>query len=301
VKLFTFTTSDDQTGIGVDTGEGIYNFSSAFDLYQKAKGVKQTMTLQFLQVLVEMGYCSSQVIEQIMTESWVQAKLHTLKLQDDMSFDLPITRPSKIIGLGRNYRAHAKELNHALPKEPLFFSKAPSTLIPHEGEIVIPNWLDSRVDHEAELAVVIGKTGKDIPESEAMDYIAGYTIVNDVTARTIQKDDTGRNEPWFRSKSLDTFCPVGPYLVPADTVSDPHDLDILLTVNGDERQAANTADMIFKLPHILSHVTKFMTLHPGDIIATGTPEGVSPIQDGDVIEISITGLGTLRNRVVRQQ
>ena len=300
MKLFTFITPDEQTGIGVDNGEGVYNFSSAFDLYQKAKGAKQTLTLQFLQVLVEMGYCSSQVVEQIMTESWVQAKLHTLKLPDDMSFDLPITRPSKIIGLGRNYQAHARELNHALPKEPLFFSKAPSTLIPHEGEIVIPNWLDSRVDHEAELAVVIGKTGKDIPESETMDYIAGYTILNDVTARAMQKDDTGRNEPWFRSKSLDTFCPVGPYLVPADAVSDPHALEIRLTVNGDERQAASTADMIFKLPRILSHLSKFMTLNPGDIIATGTPEGVSPVQDGDVIEISITGLGTLRNRVVRQ-
>ncbi len=133
-----------------------------------------------------------------------------------------------------------------------------------------------------------------------MAYIAGYTILNDVTARTMQKKDIDHHEPWFRSKSLDTFCPVGPYLVPADEVKDPHSLKITLTVNGKKRQQSKTSSMIFKIPKIVAHLSRFMTLHPGDIIATGTPEGVSPIKEGDGIEVTITGLGSLRNRVIKE-
>lgn len=300
MKLFSFIIDGDDTGIGVQTSKGSFNLSRAFEIYQRAKGARQTVSFAFLQVLVEMGYCAGSIIQQVLSESWVQAKQEKLRLKSGFHYDLPITRPSKIIGLGRNYRAHAEEFNHEIPEEPLFFAKSTSALIPHEADIVIPRWLGSRVDHEAELALIIGKKGKDIPENEAMSYVAGYTILNDVTARTMQKEDTSQNKPWFRSKSLDTFCPVGPFLVPADELDDPYSLEICLTVNGEKRQQANTSDMVFKIPKILANLSRFMTLQPGDIISTGTPEGVSPIKDGDIIEVSITDLGTLRNRVVKE-
>ncbi|HDQ44311.1 MAG TPA: FAA hydrolase family protein [bacterium] len=244
-----------------------------------------------------MGYCSGQVVANIFEDSWVRSKLHTLRLPEQVVIDLPIHRPSKIVAIGRNYRAHVRELNHRMPTEPVFFCKASSALIPHEKHIEIPSWLDTRVDHEAELGLVIGKTTRNVTESEAMDHVAGYTIVNDVTARAMQKGDIDAGNPWFRSKSIDTFCPVGPCLVPADAMPDPQNLDITLTVNGEVRQNDNTKNMIFPIPRLVSEVGRYMTLYPGDIIATGTPEGVGPIKDGDEIEISITGLGTLKNTV----
>ena len=219
-------------------------------------------------------------------------------MEDDIHFDLPIARPSKIVCLGRNYEAHAKELHHAVPDEPLFFSKAPSSLIPHEGTVIIPKWLEGRVDHEAELAVIIGMTAKDITPDQAAEHIAGYSILNDITARDMQKNDMEKRQPWFRSKSLDTFCPMGPFFMPASEIEDPHDLEIRLLVNGEERQKSSTASMIFTISDIVSSLSRYMTLLPGDIIATGTPEGVSPIHNGDIVEVSITGFGTLRNRVV---
>jgi 2-keto-4-pentenoate hydratase/2-oxohepta-3-ene-1,7-dioic acid hydratase in catechol pathway len=300
VKLFSFFEAKEQYAIGVKIPEGAFNLSQALEIYQKAKGAKQNVSMPFLQMLVEMGYCSGQVIQNILSEPWVQSKLGQLRLPSGIQYDVPISRPSKILALGRNYQAHAKEMDHDVPGEPLFFSKAPSSLIPHRADIILPHWLDSRVDHEAELALIIGKNGRNIPEDEAVNYIAGYTIVNDITARTMQKEDMKESKPWFRSKSLDTFCPIGPFLIPADQLDDPHKLDIQLSVNGKIRQKSNTSKMVFKIPTIVSNLSRFMTLFAGDIIATGTPEGVSQIQEGDEIEISITGLGTLKNKVVKE-
>ncbi len=299
MKFFSFST-EEKTGIGVETKEGIFNFTEAFDTYQHAKGARQPVSLNFLQVLVEMGYCSANTIKKVLSDPWVRSREERLRLTE-FRYNPPIERPTKIIGLGRNYRAHAKELKHEIPKEPIFFAKSPSAITSHEADIVIPHWLDERVDHEAELALIIGKKGKNIPEEEAMSYIAGYTILNDVTARAMQKEDLAHSNPWFRSKSFDTFCPVGPFLIPADEVPDPHALEISLTINGKEHQRASTSEMIFKIPEIISYISKFMTLSPGDIISTGTPQGVSPIKHGDVIEVTITGFGTLKNRVVKEQ
>ena len=301
MKLFSYLSKNNLNSIGVQTEKGDYDLTRAFDIYQQAKGVHQPVSFAFLQVMVEMGYFSKSAVTKILSDPWVQSKDRELALGSDCRYDVPIARPSKIVCLGRNYGSHAKELDHAVPKEPVFFAKAPSSLVPHEGDIVIPRWLDSRVDHEAELALVIGKTGKNIPREAALDYIAGFSIVNDVTARAMQKEDQGRSEPWFRSKSIDTFCPMGPYLVPAEEIVHPQKLEIVLTVNGKQRQHSSTSDMLFPIPVLLEHVSRFMTLHPGDIIATGTPEGVSPIQDGDTIEITIEGLGTLRNRVRKEK
>ncbi|MCJ7811851.1 fumarylacetoacetate hydrolase family protein [bacterium] len=300
MKLFSFSAEDEKVGVGVEASNGVFNLTRALDIYQKAKGVRQPVSFDFLQMLVEMGYCSGAFIRDVLSESWVQSKYAELRMDSGYKYDLPIARPSKIICLGSNYREHAKELQTDVPKEPLFFAKAPSALIHHEADIVIPRWLNDRVDHEAELAVVIGKEGKDILQDDAMSHVAGYTILNDVTARAMQKEDIDQRHPWFRSKSLDTFCPLGPFIVPADECNDPYALEIRLTVNGKERQRENTSSMIFSIPNVIASISRFMTLQPGDIIATGTPSGVSPIEDGDLIEISITELGLLRNRVVKE-
>jgi 2-keto-4-pentenoate hydratase/2-oxohepta-3-ene-1,7-dioic acid hydratase in catechol pathway len=300
MRVFSFSAESGEIGIGVETSKGIFNLTKAFDLYQNAKRVKQPIVLSFLQVMIELEYFSSQIIHKILNDPWVQSKSEMIKLQSDFHYDLPVARPSKIICIGNNYQSHAEELKYEIPEELLFFPKAPSSLIPHDAEIIIPHWIESRVDHEAELAFIIGKTCKNLNPDEAFSSVAGYTILNDVTAREMQKKDIDLKHPWFRSKSIDTFCPIGPYLIPADTVPDPHNLEIRLTVNGKECQYAKTSSMIFKIPEIISNISKFMTLYPGDIIATGTPEGVTPVMNGDIIEISITGFGTLRNRVVKE-
>ena len=299
MKLFSFVTEDNQRNIGAETQDGNYNLTEAFEIYQHMKHVSQPISFGFLQVLVEMGYASAQTVEQIFKDQWVRSKIERLRLPETIQFDVPISRPSKIIAIGRNYAEHVKELKHDMPDELCFFCKAPTAVIPHEADIVIPDWYDGQVDYEAELGLIIGKTAYRVPAEDALMYLAGYTIVNDVTARSMQKKDLEKQNPWFRSKSMDTFCPVGPYLVPVDALDDPQQLDIKLMINGQMKQKANTKLMMFKVPEIIAEISKFMTLNPGDIIATGTPAGVGSIQDGDVIEITITGLGTLKNTVVR--
>jgi 2-keto-4-pentenoate hydratase/2-oxohepta-3-ene-1,7-dioic acid hydratase in catechol pathway len=277
-----------------------YNLTEALNIYQTAKGANKKLSIAFLQMFIEMGYCSGAIINNVFNEPWVKSKIKDLIITSDFIYGIPVPRPSKIICLGRNYKAHARELKHTLPKEPLIFSKAPSSLIAHNEKIIIPSWLEGRVDHEAELALVIGKTGKDIPEEDAFNYLAGYTIINDVTARDMQKKDLQNSNPWFRSKSLDTFSPLGPFIIPADEMKNPHNLKIKLKINHKIKQNASTADMLFKIPEIISYISKYMTLQSGDIIATGTPEGVSEIKDGDTIEITISSMGTLQNTVVKE-
>ncbi len=219
--------------------------------------------------------------------------------EEKYKFLPPIIKPQKILALGRNYVEHAKELGHKVPKEPVFFSKAPSSLIGHEEEIIYPNFL-TRVDPEVELGVIIKKRGKYVKEENAMDYVLGYTVVNDVTARDMQAEDFSNTNPWFRSKSFDTFCPIGPYLVLKEGIKDPHNLSIELRVNGEMRQKDNTKNMLFKIPQIISYISRHLTLEPGDIIATGTPSGIAPIYPGDVVECIVEKVGVLRNEVVKE-
>jgi 2-keto-4-pentenoate hydratase/2-oxohepta-3-ene-1,7-dioic acid hydratase in catechol pathway len=220
---------------------------------------------------------------------------HQIKPPRDLM--APITRPSKIVALGLNYQAHAEETGNTAPEEPLFFAKAPSSIVGPGADIVYPSMV-TRVDPEIELGVVIGRRAKDVPEDRAMDHVVGYTIVNDVTAREMQSRDIEEHKPWFRSKSFDTFTPLGPHLVLKDEIPDPHDLRITLRVNGQMRQDALTAHCIFRVPEIIRYVSTFMTLEPGDLISTGTPDGIAPIERGDLVECTITGLGTLANRIV---
>ncbi|HOT96667.1 MAG TPA: fumarylacetoacetate hydrolase family protein [bacterium] len=206
-------------------------------------------------------------------------------------------RPTKILCLGRNYRAHAAELDNTVPESPMYFAKVPSSLLPHQGAICIPAGI-GRVDHELELALVIGKRGARIPAEKAMEHVAGYTIANDVTAREMQREEQKKGKPWTLAKGIDTFCPIGPWLIPADLLPDPHRLAMELKVDGEVRQKGNTGEMVYKIPELIAYISRYMTLEPGDILLTGTPEGVSPLQPGNRVECSIEGLGTLENLVI---
>ena len=199
--------------------------------------------------------------------------------------------PSKIVCIGRNYREHAAELGNEVPKEPLLFLKAPSAVIAPGESIHIPS-ISKRVDFEGELAVVIGKRASRIgPDEDVKPYIRGYTIVNDVTARDLQKSDG----QWSRAKGFDTFCPIGPLVT--DEVDPAAGLTLETRLNGQVKQHGSTVDLIFDIPFLLRHITAAMTLLPGDVIPTGTPSGVAPMQSGDRVEVSIEGIGWLENPV----
>jgi 2-keto-4-pentenoate hydratase/2-oxohepta-3-ene-1,7-dioic acid hydratase in catechol pathway len=209
--------------------------------------------------------------------------------------------PTKIICLGRNYEEHAKEMKSPIPKEPVFFCKTVNCLIKDGDPIIYPRILYennelNRVDHEVELAVIIKNRCKNVKAKEYGKYIMGYTIFLDITARSMQLKDRGINLPWYRSKNFDTFGPIGPEIV--EKIKNPHDLNIELKVNGDIRQSSNTKNMIFKIPEIIEYLSNYITLESGDIIATGTPSGVSPIIPGDKLEATIENIGTLSNKVI---
>jgi 2-keto-4-pentenoate hydratase/2-oxohepta-3-ene-1,7-dioic acid hydratase in catechol pathway len=205
---------------------------------------------------------------------------------------LPPVVPSKIVCIGRNYREHAAELGNEVPKEPLLFLKAPSSLIAPEQSICIPA-ISQRVDFEGELGIVIGKRCSKIrPDEDVRQYIRGYTIVNDVTARDLQKSDG----QWSRAKGFDTFCPTGPYIT--DEIDPDSGIGVQTRLNGELRQGGNTRDLIFPIAFLLRHITAAMTLYPGDLIPTGTPAGVAPMQPGDTVEVTIEGIGKLSNPVI---
>jgi 2-keto-4-pentenoate hydratase/2-oxohepta-3-ene-1,7-dioic acid hydratase in catechol pathway len=196
--------------------------------------------------------------------------------------------PSKVVAIGRNYAAHAKELGHDVPSEPLIFLKAPSAIIGPDEAIVLPNE-SARVEHEAELAVVIGKRCKNVPEERAHEVIFGYVPLNDVTARDLQRKDV----QFTRAKSFDTFCPVGPWI---ETELDVRDVEVIARVDGVVKQHGRTRDMIFPVPALIAYVSRMMTLEAGDVISTGTPEGVGPLVSGNVLETEVAGI-VLRNPI----
>ncbi|MDO8123847.1 MAG: fumarylacetoacetate hydrolase family protein [Candidatus Hermodarchaeota archaeon] len=219
---------------------------------------------------------------------------------DEMTLLAPIPRPTKIIAIGLNYRDHAEETGQQLPEAPILFSKPPTATIGHGANIIIPDGA-SQIDYEVELGVVIGKSGHNIPVDTALDYVGGYTVFNDVSARDYQF----RDGQWFRGKSFDTFAPMGPCLTLPDQIQDPQDLQMQLRLNGKTRQNSSTANMVFSVAELIADISQVMTLEPGDVIATGTPAGVGfkvkpkPVflQPGDVVEAEIDGIGILRNPV----
>lgn len=213
----------------------------------------------------------------------------------------PVERPSKIVCVGKNYLDHAKEMAEGIPTEPVLFLKASSSWSGPHDDVVNPHGA-TKLDYEVELAVVIGRTAASVPEAEALDYVAGYSVFCDYSERAFQKEMGGQ---WTKGKSCDTFGPMGPFLVPAAAVREPQGLRLWCRVNGELRQNGWTGDMIFGVKHLVSYISRFMTLLPGDVIATGTPAGVAMgmqppryLAPGDCVELGIEGLGEMRQRVV---
>lgn len=216
---------------------------------------------------------------------------------DDVDVLAPYV-PGKIIGVGRNYADHAKELKNELPEKPLLFAKFPSSVIGTGAAITWKSSMTEQVDYEGELAVIIGKQASHVSEEDARKHVFGYTIANDVSARDLQDSES----QWVRAKGLDTFCPLGPVIISRDAIEDPQKLKIVTKLNDKEMQNGNTGDMIFSIPYLISYCSQSFVLEPGDMILTGTPSGVGKAQkpprflkDGDVVSISIEGIGELSN------
>jgi 2-keto-4-pentenoate hydratase/2-oxohepta-3-ene-1,7-dioic acid hydratase in catechol pathway len=220
---------------------------------------------------------------------------------NEPEFLCPLFRPSKMLGIGLNYMGHIREQAGKAPEYPIVFAKYPSSLNDPTGDIVVDPELTQRADYEAELAVVVGAKVRDVPEDSALNVVFGYTVANDVSARDLQR----RDSQFSRSKSFDTYCPAGPWITTADHVPDPNGLQIRSWVNGDLRQDSTTKEMIFDVPFLISYLSRGITLEPGDVILTGTPEGVgfamdppSYLSHGDLVVCEVEGLGRISNQVV---
>ncbi|MFQ3548783.1 MAG: fumarylacetoacetate hydrolase family protein [Armatimonadota bacterium] len=286
-------------GILFEEDKGVFDIQKAFDIYAAVNSSEPLCIKSLIDAInIDNFYdlTLEELVDFIEDHSLSAVVMSDL---DDVKFLPPIERPSAIYALGRNFPDHAKESGVDVPKEPVYFFKSPNCLIAHEDNVI---WKDgiTRIDPEAELAVVIGHVCNDIEESFALDVVAGYTIMNDVTARDMQTEDLKVAHPWFRSKNLDTFCPMGPYLVTADEIGYPINLDIEMRVNGEVRQKDNTKNMTFNVPQVISYLSRYHTLYPGDIISMGTPEGMKPVEIGDTMEAYVEKIGILRNGVQRK-
>jgi len=233
----------------------------------------------------------------------VERSVTTALALSEVTLLAPVPNPSKVVAIGLNYMDHCREQGHEPPKAPIIFTKFPSAIVGPGAAIRWDPALTEQVDYEAELAVVMGRTARRVSAAEALDYVAGYTLCNDVSARDLQFGDG----QWVRGKSLDTFCPLGPWLVTRDEIADPHNLAIRCTVNDDVLQDSTTAEMIFRLPQLIEFISRAFSLLPGDVIVTGTPDGVgvfrSPqlfLKDGDVVTVEIEGLGQLTNHCIEE-
>ncbi len=297
MRAFAYTTDQGQPQIGIEYEKRRYNFSRVWQIFKEIRNSPRTPDYFFIQMMIETGNFSREVFTEVIEEVKNFRGLDDLVIRHDINWDVPIQRPTKILCLGRNYAAHAAEFGGDVPEEPMFFAKLPSALLASEGSIRLPANI-GRVDHEIELAVIIGQQASHVKKSKAMQMVAGYSIANDISARALQKKAKEKGHPWTLCKGMDTFLPMGPYVIPADAVVEPHNLDMELTVNNETKQKSTTANMVFKIPELIAYITQYITLYPGDIICTGTPEGVSPLNPGDIVQAKIDGLGVLRNRVV---
>ena len=235
-------------------------------------------------------------------KNWLSGNADTCPVIDaGIRLGAPLCRPSKIICIGLNYAKHAAESGMEVPKEPVLFFKATSAIVGPNDDVIIPKGSE-KTDWEVELAVVIGKKASYVSEADAMDHVAGYVLHNDYSERAFQIERSGQ---WVKGKSCDTFAPLGPFIATPDEISDPHNLDLWLMVNGEKLQNSNTSDFVFDIPTSISYISQFMTLLPGDIISTGTPFGVglgfNPpryLKAGDVVELGIEGLGVSRQSAI---
>ncbi|RKL65052.1 fumarylacetoacetate hydrolase [Salipaludibacillus neizhouensis] len=296
MKLVTFQENNEEK-VGVLKNDSVYTLSKLVELYNVSNNESVLMEDNMLSVIKNNDRDIAKVWD------WAQSDFGQVSAaessKNEVKISAPISNPGKVVCVGNNYMDHCIEQNVEPPKKPMIFSKWPSCIIANGEEIKLPK--DSeQVDYEAELAVIIGKGGKNISEEDALDHVFGYTIINDVSARDIQFEDV----QWVRGKSYDTFAPLGPVIVTKDEIEDPHNLDIKLEVNGKALQDSNTKNLIFKIPNIISYLSKGFTFEAGDIIATGTPHGVGVFRDpqvflqsGDTCKIEIESIGTLENKV----
>jgi 2-keto-4-pentenoate hydratase/2-oxohepta-3-ene-1,7-dioic acid hydratase in catechol pathway len=239
---------------------------------------------------IEKGIFENNMIKKIKGDYFTEFQITETEIDPNSVKLLPPTTPSKIVAVGLNYVDHAKELKMEIPKNPIIFIKPASTVIGPEEPIIYPE-ISNQVDYEVELGIVIGRRAKNVEKDEAEEYILGYTVFNDVTARDLQRKDT----QWTRAKSYDTFAPIGPMI---ETNIDPFNLPISLKLNGTTKQNSSTKNMIFNCYELLEFISEIMPLEPGDVIATGTPPGVGPMNRGDTVEAKIEGIGVLKNYVI---
>ncbi|KAM7485057.1 hypothetical protein LguiA_001066 [Lonicera macranthoides] len=232
---------------------------------------------------IKVGNCKSHTCDSVRSRRRI-----SIMATSSSAFHKLLTVGTKIIAVGRNYAAHAKELGNAVPKEPVLFMKPTSSYLANGGTIEVPHPLES-LDHEVELAVVIGRKARDVLQATAMDYVGGYAVALDMTAREIQSSAKSAGLPWTVAKGQDTFTPISSVL-PQSMVQDPHKLELWLKVDGDIRQKGSTGDMMFNIPFLISHISSLITLLEGDVILTGTPQGTGPVKIGQKIDAGITGL-----------
>lgn len=286
MKLVTYRIGNSTPQLGVLSGDNVINLHTASD------GSLPNDMISFLR-LGDEGMSAAQSLVDSSADGVPES---TVRLMS------PVLNPSKVVAIGLNYMDHVKESGVEVPAKPTMFCKYPSSIIGPDDEIRWTEALSTEVDYEAELAFIIGKKAKNVAEEDAFDYIAGYTNCHDVSARDLQM---APGDQWIRGKSLDTFCPLGPYLVTKDEIADPHNLSIKCVVNGEALQDSSTKHLIFKIPFLMAYLSQAFTLEPGDVVTTGTPDGVGfartpPIflQDGDVCTVEVDGLGQLTNPCV---
>ncbi len=280
---------------------------SKLDILRAAQMIGKTLNAGSMQQLIAGGEDTLGVLRSLVSSAEA-GSLKDALVWDDAPFLAPIPSPSKnVFCVGRNYAEHIAEGERAqnqkigVTEHPVFFTKPPTSIVAPEANILIFPSVSQAIDYEVELAVVIGKPGRNIAKADAYDHVYGYTILNDITARDIQRRHGGQ---YFKGKGLDGSCPLGPWIVTADAVSDPQSLSIGITVNGEQRQNGTTSDMIFDIPTLIASLSEGLTLEPGDVLATGTPSGVGYamdppqfLKDGDTVVCEISEIGTLRNTV----
>lgn len=298
MKLLTFL-KEGNHALGIKTDKGIIDVEAASKLTSQTEAPTDIMDV------IQQSEAAVKALAALEEAALSSEDSSVLLDEEGVTFAPCVTRPSKIICVGLNYRKHADETNSPYPKTPILFNKFSNALAGHQEPIAVPR-VTEKLDYEAELTIVIGKRAKNVDRAEALQYVFGYCNGNDLSARDLQL----RTAQWMLGKTCDGFAPIGPYLVTADEVGDPNDLEIKTILNGEVRQQSNTADMIFHCDEIVSYISQHMTLEPGDIIMTGTPEGVIMgypedkqewIKPGDVVTIEIEKLGSLTNRFVADE